>query len=546
MAGYNLVLSFGLLFSFCDAQCAHQFGCNRNARVDLSSLGLGIVNVPTHSNSQFPEINGIQVAPIGVPHAPVNGGSTSELLQQIQNIVGGDVVIPDTTNNGNFVPIVKPGETVIIGGDSCSSEKMQINSLKTEVRGLNIDVDNLESEIRELVSKVDQTTNQSTLSSTQLKLEAAENMNAQLSNSLANQATQINSLRAAIENSENSASATIKDLQTQIVNLRKALLVEQTENTHCKQELNSATSSNAHDEDMTRQIVELRTQLEHEKDGNDMQVKQLQQAFTQQMEKLKADLGSCFKELKKIEVVITTMDDEHKKELSRVADEHTIDDGHNKGDLVLTPAEQNALLDQVGKKMIRGLPRDLKQKVRKVQNEKVEIEHSDMGDVKVDKVCKKTMSLARKLPALAELLSNPGKDNEISMEEAIEQLTEECQELAKTDPLMQQCTFYLNTAKKFGDETLEKAWLMAFGDINEQMRGCGQVVTEVNEALLKDARVKNVVPAIIDGEDVFIDLSNNSRRLETAMAGITALGAGAATVLAYVCKSFDPTTFDLI
>lgn len=161
-----------------------------------------------------------------------------------------------------------------------------------------------------------------------------------------------------------------------------------------------------------------------------------------------------------------------------------------------------------------------------------------LGGLRKDTVCTKTMRIAKQLPFLKDLLMNEGEDNMLPLDKTVDGITRLCEVAAKTDVLMNQCTFYVTMAKLIDEEFLGGFWLNAFGNIKDHFHGCGAVVNMVH-TVIDNGGIFNVRRAELDGQEVFVaeeeDHGTFRRLIGAAATGV--VGAGA--YLAHVCKSFD-------
>lgn len=161
-----------------------------------------------------------------------------------------------------------------------------------------------------------------------------------------------------------------------------------------------------------------------------------------------------------------------------------------------------------------------------------------LGGLREDNVCTKTMRIAKQLPFLKDLLMNEGEDNMLPLDQTVDGITRMCQIAAKTDVLMNQCTFYVTMAKLIDEEFLGGFWLNAFGNLKDKLHGCGAVVNMVH-TVIENGGIFNVRRAELDGQEVFVakDEDHGTFRRLIGAAATGVVGAGA--YLAHVCKSFD-------
>lgn len=158
-----------------------------------------------------------------------------------------------------------------------------------------------------------------------------------------------------------------------------------------------------------------------------------------------------------------------------------------------------------------------------------------------DPVCVRTMELVRALPELGDIIFNPSKGNAELVAKAAGELVEACQEEGTDENQMAQCAFYVQQAMGIDVEVLESAWIFAFGDNTELHRGCGKVVTAVNEHMRRRAEVEIEV---VDGVESFVHKSSPlARRL---VGAASAVAAGTGLVLGHICRNFNPTTFEVM
>jgi len=155
-------------------------------------------------------------------------------------------------------------------------------------------------------------------------------------------------------------------------------------------------------------------------------------------------------------------------------------------------------------------------------------------DIVEDRVCTKTMEIVRELPYLRELLMSEGEDNILPLVETMDDVKEICMMEAESDPIMNQCTFYVSMAKRIDAEYTGSFWLNAFGNVKDQHHGCGAVVNMVNNAI-DGGRVSDVRRLEVDEKEVY--LRNEETGVLRRLIGASVMGAGA--YLAHVCRSFD-------
>jgi len=164
------------------------------------------------------------------------------------------------------------------------------------------------------------------------------------------------------------------------------------------------------------------------------------------------------------------------------------------------------------------------------------------GEV-IDPVCVRTMELVRELSELGDILWHPGMSNGKKVRKAAKVLMKECMRESKEDfeSQMEQCEFYVRSALELDADILESVWLYAYGDNGELHRGCGKVVTTVNENMRRRAEVEIKE---VNGVESFVQKDNVVARRLLGAASAAAVGAG--VVLGHLCRHFDPTTFDVL
>lgn len=90
-------------------------------------------------------------------------------------------------------------------------------------------------------------------------------------------------------------------------------------------------------------------------------------------------------------------------------------------------------------------------------------------------------------------------------------------------------------------ELLESVWIFAYGDNTELHRGCGKVVTAVNENMRRRAEVE--IEAV-NGVESFV--RKDSRVARRLLGAASAVAVGTGVVLGHICRNFNPATFDVL
>jgi len=180
----------------------------------------------------------------------------------------------------------------------------------------------------------------------------------------------------------------------------------------------------------------------------------------------------------------------------------------------------------------------------------------------VDFVCVRVMELVRRLPIdmLSAIVSEPTESNKVAVNKAAQRLVDECQYDTEWSWSMNQCVFYVKAALAMDYEELEESWLASYGDLGEQMRGCGRVVTAVNADFHRRIEAGEVqvmqTKAIVGHEEedkiethydsfYLVEKSEDSitRRLAQAV-GLASVATG--TLLGHICRNFNPATGDIV
>jgi len=183
-------------------------------------------------------------------------------------------------------------------------------------------------------------------------------------------------------------------------------------------------------------------------------------------------------------------------------------------------------------------------------------------EVTVDFICVRVNEIVRRLPIdmLSAIVSEPTESNKVAVNKAAQRVIDECQYDTEWSWSMNQCVFYVKAALAMDYEELEESWLAAYGDLSEQMRGCGRVVTAVNADFHRRIEAGEVemmrTKAIVGHEEedkiethydsfYLVEKPEDSitRRLAQAV-GLASVATG--TLLGHICRNFNPATGDIV
>lgn len=167
-----------------------------------------------------------------------------------------------------------------------------------------------------------------------------------------------------------------------------------------------------------------------------------------------------------------------------------------------------------------------------------QLEDGSQGDL----LCERVMAITREHSRVEKLVHQVGKSNAKRVAKGAAMVTDACERLGDELTLTKtQCLFYVNQALAIDPEILERAWLFAYGTGRERQRGCGMVVTQVNEVA---RRRMEMVPPQEGGMVAFVDARRRLAAIGGAVAaGTGAVAAGTGLAVGYMCESFDPVTF---
>merc|ERR1719379_185266 len=128
------------------------------------------------------------------------------------------------------------------------------------------------------------------------------------------------------------------------------------------------------------------------------------------------------------------------------------------------------------------------------------------------------MDMVKNYPELGDILKTPGMSNNERMRHAVAKLKIQAADISAAQkemglpPTMDQATFYVSMAQHLEPKLLEEIWILAFGDVGDNMEGCGKVVNTVNKLVMKSPEFASV--AMNDnGNEVFVATSSVTRRI---------------------------------